>query len=67
MTQLILSIPDSKDTALIRKILAKFEGVKVTVPRAKRKNGLDRALEDVAAGRVHQAKDYDDLIYQLNH
>ena len=30
-----------------------------------RKSGLEKALEDVAAGRVYEAKSFEDLIEQL--
>ena len=33
--------------------------------KTRRKSGLEKALEDVAAGRVYEAKSFDDLIQQL--
>lgn len=35
-----------------------------TTPKSRRKSGIDLAMEDVAAGRVFQAKDGADLIRQ---
>lgn len=52
MTQYSLTIEDPKDASLIKKLLAKFDGVKLKKIATKRKTGLDEALEDVAADRV---------------
>ena len=40
-------------------------GWQITTLRAPRKSGLDRALEDVRAGRVYQAESVEDLMAQL--
>ena len=37
----------------------------VTVVEPAPKSGLDKALEDVEAGRVYKAKDVDDLFKQI--
>lgn len=37
----------------------------VTVVEPTPKSGLDKALEDVKAGRVYKAKDVDDLFKQI--
>ena len=63
MAEFTLTIDDPKDVSLIKKLLAKFEGVTL---KKKRKTGLDEALEDVAAGRVFHAESIEDLFRQLN-
>lgn len=65
MTQFTLTIQNPKDVSLIKKLLAKFEGVTLKKTVTKRKTGLDEALEDVAAGRVFHAESVDDLFIQL--
>ena len=55
-----LSLPNA-DLAMLR-LLSRKMGWKL---RTRRKSGLEKALEDVAAGRVYEAKDIDDLIEQL--
>lgn len=66
MTQLTLTINDPKDASLIRKLLAKFDSVTISKPVRKRKTGLDEALEDVAAGRVYNTDNVDDLLKRLD-
>jgi len=66
MAQFTLTINDPKDVSLIKKLLAKFDGVTLKKTVCKRKTGLDEALEDVAAGRVFHAESVDDLFRQLN-
>lgn len=55
-----LSLPNA-DMAMLR-LLSRRMGWKV---KTRRKSGLEKALEDVAAGRVYEAKSFDDLIEQL--
>ena len=55
-----LSLPYN-DIAVLRQ-LSKRMGWKVKV---RRKSGLEKALEDVAVGRVYEAKNFEDLIEQL--
>ncbi len=66
MTQFTLTINDPKDVSLIKKLLAKFDGVTLKKTANNRKTGLDEALDDVAAGRVYHAESVDDLFRQLN-
>lgn len=65
MTQFTLTINDPKDVSLIRKILAKFDGVVLKKAASKRKTGLDEALEDVAAGRVTRYNSVDDFFKEM--
>lgn len=55
-----LSLPNS-DLAVLR-TLSKRMGWKM---KTRRKSGLEKALEDEAAGRVYEAKSFEDLIEQL--
>ena len=55
-----LSLPDA-DLAMLRMISRKM-GWKL---KTRRKSGLEKALEDVAAGRVYEAKSFEDLLEQL--
>lgn len=55
-----LSLPDT-DMAMLRLISRKM-GWKL---KTRRKSGLEKALEDEAAGRVYEAKNFEDLIEQL--
>ncbi len=41
-------------------------GIRIQKVETQRKTGLEKALEDIEAGRVYEAKDVDDLITQLN-
>ena len=55
-----LSLPNS-DLSVLR-LLSRRRGWKV---RTHRKSGLEKALEDEAAGRIFEAKSFEDLIEQL--
>jgi hypothetical protein len=55
-----LSLPNS-DLAVLR-TLSKRMGWKM---KTRRKSGLEKALEDEAAGRIYEAKSFEDLIEQL--
>ena len=67
MAQVILSYDGRNKTARsIVEILRSLECFHITetTPKSRRKSGIDLAMEDVAAGRVFQAKDGADLIRQ---
>ena len=55
-----LSLPNT-DLAVLR-TLSKRMGWKM---KTRRKSGLEKALEDEAAGRVYEAENFEDLIEQL--
>ena len=59
--QVTLSIPSS-DYKFISTMSRKMGW---TIQRT-RKTGLERAMDDVRAGRVYKAKDVDDLMAQLD-
>ncbi len=65
MTQFTLTINDPKDVSLIKKLLAKFDGVTLKKTANKRKTGLDEALEDVAAGRVSRYNSVEDFFKEM--
>lgn len=51
MTQFTFTINDPKFVSLIKKFLAKFDGVTIKNTHHKRKTGFDEALDDVEARR----------------
>ena len=59
--QVFLTIPSS-DYRFISTLSQKM-GWTIRKPR---KSGLQKAMEDVRAGRVYEAKDVDDLLAQLD-
>ena len=65
MAQFTLTINDPKDVSLIKKLLAKFDGVTLKKAVCKRKTGLDEALEDVAAGRVSRYDSVEDFFKEM--
>ena len=54
-------LPEASDLHLLRELAARMGWV---IEREKR-TGLDEAIDDIKAGRVHKAKDVDDLMEQL--
>ena len=65
MTQLILQFENASIRNRLLKVIELMNGVTVVDPAPKSKAGLDKALEDVEAGRVYKAKDVDDLFKQI--
>lgn len=63
MTQLILQFKNASIKNRLLKVIELMNGVTVVEPAPK--SGLDKALEDVEAGRVYKAKDVDDLFKQI--
>ncbi|MCD8385283.1 MAG: hypothetical protein LUD17_00160 [Bacteroidales bacterium] len=57
MTQMTLTIKDPKDANLIRKLLAKFDSVTISVIPKKRKSAYEEAMEDIEKGRVTEYPD----------
>lgn len=62
MTQLMITIEDPSKVSTISSLLQMIEGVKVTLPKKKRKTGIDLAYEDVAAGRVTRYNSFSDFM-----
>ena len=63
MTQLTLQFENASIRNRLLKVIELMNGV--TVVKPKPKSGLDKALDDVKAGRVYKAKDVDDLFKQI--
>ena len=63
MTQLTLQCKNASIKNRLLKVIELMNGVTVVEPAPK--SGLDKALEDVEAGRVYKAKDVDDLFKQI--
>lgn len=64
MTQLILNIEDKSILPSLRKILSKLDGVTICKQR-NRKTELEKAIEDVEAGRVTAYNSKDELFKDL--
>lgn len=65
MTQLTINIEDKSILPHLKKILNAIEGVSIAKPSRKKKCGLDEALDDVKAGRVHRYESVDDMFKSL--
>ena len=65
MTQLTINIEDKSILPHLKKILNAIEGVSIAKPSRKKKCGLDEALDDVKAGRVHRYESVDDMFRQV--
>lgn len=62
MTQLTVSIEDVSKLEQIRQAISLIRGVSSVTLKRQRKNGMDRAIEDLKNGRVYEAKSVEDLI-----
>lgn len=65
MEQLTLIFENASVKNRLLKVLELMNGVTVVKPKREQKKGLDKALDDVKAGRVYKAKDVDDLFKQI--
>lgn len=65
MTQLTINAEDKSILPHMKKILNAIEGVSIAKPSRKKKCGLDEALDDVKAGRVHRYDSVDDMFKSL--
>lgn len=65
MTQLIINIEDKSILPHLKKILNAIEGVSITKPSKAKKCGLEEALDDVKAGRVHSYESVDEMFKSL--
>ena len=64
MTQLTVSIEDVSKLEQIKQAISLIRGVSSVTLKRQRKNGMDRAIEDLKNGRVYEAKSLEDLINQ---
>lgn len=65
MTQLTINIEDKSILPHLKKILNAIDGVSIAKPSKTKKRGLDEALDDVKAGRVHRADSIDEMFKQV--
>ncbi|MDE7412568.1 MAG: response regulator [Muribaculaceae bacterium] len=65
MTQITINIEDKSILPHLKKILNAIEGVSIAKPSKLKECGLDEAIEDVKAGRVHYADSVDDMFKQV--
>ncbi len=65
MTQLTINIEDKSIVPHLKKILNAIEGVSIVKSSTEKKCGLEEALDDVKAGRVHYADSVDDMFKQV--
>lgn len=65
MTQLAINIKDKSILPHLKKILNAIEGVSIVKTTKKKKCGLEEALDDVKAGKVHLAENVDDMFQQI--
>ena len=65
MTQLIINIEDKSILPHLKKILNAIEGVSIAKPSKAKKCGLEEALDDVKAGRVHSYESVDEMFKSL--
>ena len=63
MQNINVTLP-AADVKFFRELVKKM-GWTMKKTSSKQQSGLDKALEDVEAGRVYKAKDVDDLFNQL--
>ncbi len=64
MTQLTVSIEDVSMLDQIRQAISMLRGVASVTLKPRRKNSMDRAIEDIQQGRVYEASSVEDLINQ---
>ena len=65
MTQLTINIEDKSILPHLKKILNALEGVSIARPTRKKKTGLEKALEDIEAGRVTYYESAEDMFKKL--
>lgn len=65
MTQLTLNIEKPSVLRALKSLIKEMDGVTIAKSACKRKSGLEEALEDVRAGRVHHADSVDDMFRQI--
>lgn len=64
MKEITLRVSDESLLPMLRKLFRSLDGVEV-VTRRRKKSGLEKALEDVAAGRVTKWDDEDQMFESL--
>lgn len=66
--QLIVTLSDASLVNSIKKAISMIRGVEnVRTTRSKKKlTRIERSMKEVESGKLHEAKDVDDLFVQLN-
>lgn len=64
MKEITLRVSDESLLPMLRKLFRSLDGVEV-VTRRRKKSGLEKALEDVAAGRVTKWENEDQMFESL--
>ncbi len=64
MNQMTVTIEDVSMYEQIKQAISLLRGVIDVSPLLKRKNGMDRAIEDIKNGNVYTASSVEDLINQ---
>ena len=64
MTEITLKVTDESLLPMLRKLFRSLDGVEV-VTRRRKKSGLEKAVEDVAAGRVTKWENEDQMFESL--
>ena len=65
MTQLTINVEDKSILPHLRKILNALEGVSIAKPVRKKKSGLEKALEDIEAGKIKHYESSEALFKDL--
>ena len=66
MTQITINIEDKSMVPHLKKILSAIEGVSIAKPsKTVRKNGIERAMDDVKSGRVNHYDNADEMFKSL--
>lgn len=61
MTQLTINVENPAILPSLKKVLSALDGVSIARPQKPRKTGLDKALEEVRAGKVDRWDSVDDF------
>lgn len=65
MTQITLNIENSSILPHLKKILTAIDGVTIAKSSNIQKSGIEEALDDIKAGRIHRANNVDDMFKQI--
>lgn len=65
MTEITLRVTNESLLPSFRKLIRSIDGIDIVPAKRKRKSGIEQALEDVAAGRVTEWKNADEMFKTL--
>ena len=67
MAELLVQIEDVSLMTDIKRAIKMLRGVSgVTIPKRKKRTGLQMSIDEVRSGKLYEAKNVDDLMNQLN-